>query len=494
MRKQLPFFVLLASAGLLLVRCGGNPSTLSVGGTGSVAIFGGDSPVDDILSFTVTITNATLTPQGGGAPVTVISPTNPVTVDFAALMDFSTVLNFASVPAGTYDKLSLTLANPQITILDETKSPPAPVTISPTLMTLSLIVNINPPLVVTSSGSTGLNIDFNLRDSVQISQLQMTGTVNPLFHVSGLTSSSEKEGEEGMKEIEDLKGMVQNVMTTSTDPAFTGSFDLVDANGQKFTVHVNANTEFEEISGLSALAVNTFVEVDAFVDSKSNIVAKEISAEEQEEGQLAAFVGLITSVGPNPRDAQGNVTQFNLFVRNEEPDESACVQPKSTLLVNVLPTSTLFRITAQGVNFGSLKFDATALGLGQSLVVHGQCQPGATPTVNATSIFLRLQTVLGNFVPPLLGAQSDGKTGGFTFNPSSALFQGEQITVFTTGETAFADVANLNALTGAPTLAVKGLLLYETQPLTLNSIAVTPTPSATSPAAVIEAKQVHQLP
>ncbi len=460
------------------------PSPPSSLGNGSVALFGGDSPICDVVSFKVTITGATLTPQGGGVPVTVITSANPVTVDFAALMDFSTLLSLTKVPVGTYTKITLTLSSPQLTVLQFTGGKLTPTTIATTLTSSTVTVDIDPPLVVTTSGSAGLNLDFNLRKSVQTdSNGQVTGQVNPVFR-AGATG---KSGEEGVGDIDELEGVVQSVSTTSSNPSFVGSF-VVQSQGKNFTVQVTSKTEFEGILGLTGLTTGTFVEVRAFVDSNNNIVAKEVEVEEKEEQEKAAFVGLITSV---TRNSAGQVTQFSLFIRNEEPDESACVQPHTLVSVSVGST-TAFGIGAKGANRAGLTFDSTALGQGQEVVVHGTCQTGTPPSVAAKSVFLRLQTILGNF-SARLAAASDGKTGGFSFVPCGVVFQGSGlIKVLTFSQTAFADVANLTALTATPELAVKGLLFYETHAVSVNGISVTG--SATAAVPVIVALQVHQLP
>ncbi len=487
MRRRLPKAILVVGLGAVvgvMVNCGGgNPLSqpASSASSGSLVLFGHDTPLCDVVSFRVTITGATLTPQGGGTPVSVLSSGKSVTVDFAELMDFSTILNFASVPTGIYSQLTLTLSNPQLTVLDATKNPPAPTPISTSLTASTVTVSIDPTLDVTGDESAGLELDFNLRKSVQLdTNGQVTGTVNPVFQARPTTESDEKS-----LEIEGLAGIVQSVTTTSSNASFTGSFTLLTEDGSTFTVNATSSTEFEDVSGLSGLAMGTFVEVDAFVDSKGNIVAKEVEAEEQEDAsqQKSAFMGLITSV---TRDAMGSATQFTLLVREEEPDESGTVPLKSTLMVNVL-SSTQFKITAKGTNKGSLQFGSTTLGPGQEVVVHAQAQSGTTPpTVNANAIFLRLQSIVGNF-STLLGKGSDGKTGGFTLAPCASLFQGQGITVFTFKDTAFAGVSDLTGLTPQPTLIVKGLLFYEQQATTVNGIGVTP------PAWVFEAKQVHQL-
>ncbi len=488
MRKRfLVLAVLLLGAGLTTLGCRGGPGGPPVAGTGSVTVLGTDAALCDVLSFTVTIASATLTPQGGGmlatvissTPVTIISSQDPVTVDFAALKEFSTVLNLATAPADTYTKLTVTFSNPQLTILDVTKSPPAPVTITTNLTSLTVSMDLNPPLTITSSGSVSLTIDFNLRKSVQLDALgQVTGTVNPVVQVTSQTTETERG-------FDEIMGLVQNVTTTSADNSFTGSFDVQVRSGQKFTVHVNTNTVLKNV-GLGALMNGTFVKVSGFIDAMGNLVARKVEAEETELGQMAAFVGVVTSVGS--RDPAGNVTQFDMFIREEDPDESACVQPKSLLLVNVA-TPTKFDLEEKEANQGLLTFDATTLGPGQELVVHGQCQPGVTPRVNVTSIFLRLQTFVGDF-SKLLAAALDGKAGGFEFVPCGTAFHGKPVTVFTFTNTAFKGVTDLKSLSAQfpkSGLAVKGLLLYDQQAVTVNTISVTP------PAAVMEAVEVHQI-
>jgi len=499
MRKRLVGLALgFGIVGVLTLGCGGNnmsPQQPAGGGAmGSVAILAGDSPLCDVVSFTVTISSASLTPEGGGAAVAVINSSSPVTVDFAALMDFFTMLNLASVPVGTYNQLSLTLSNPQITILDTTQNPPKPVTSTPTLTSLNVTINLDPPLQVTATGAVALNIDFKLRKSVSV-DAKGNVTVNPVFRASTQTTP-DHEDHNKLEDDEDLHGLVQTVNTTPTaGTSFTGSFTVQTESGSTSTVEVTADTQFEGVSGLSALTPMTFVEVDAFVDENGNIVAKKVGVEEQEDAERAAFVGVITAA---TRDSSSNVTSFTLFVRGEHPDESSCVPPHSNLTVNV-NSETEYKIGAEGVNRAGLAFNASALGVGQRVVVHGVCQPAAPPpapagppTVTAASVFLRLQTLLGSFVPPPapFSAASDDKTGGFTLNPCSSIFGGQPITVFTFAETAFADVNGLNELTPTPELATKGLLFYVTQaPVTVNNLTVTPPP----PMPVFSAKAVHQL-
>jgi hypothetical protein len=248
---------------------------------------------------------------------------------------------------------------------------------------------------------------------------------------------------------------------------------------------VTNRTDFDGIANLNALSSGAFVEVDVNVDGNGNLVAKEVEAHEQVAASQmrAAFLGKVLAV---QRDAAGNATQIKLFVREEFPDMRTAVPMRSALTVNLSPI-TIYRIGALGMNEANLTFNASTLGLGAAVGVIGILQPGAPPELNARGVVLRRQAVLGNYTPPL-AAGSDGKTGGFTMVPCGAVFQGNPMTVLTFADTVFDSVSGLVALDPKPTIAVKGILLYEQMSGSVNSAPWT------APTWVMQARRVHQLP
>jgi len=470
-------------AAVVMFGCGGGSSIQPVNlGSGSLVLFGGDAPLCNVFSFSVTITGATLTPQNGGAPVSVLPPGQSLTVDFARLLDFTTVLNLASVPAGTYSQMTLTLADPRLTVIDVTQTPPTPVAITTSLTRATVTIILDPPLTVPENGAVGLLLDFHLLRSVQVdANGQVTGLVNPVISVIQTSAS----GSDGLGRLDDMHGLVKSVTTTSSDPAFTGSFTLQTraGTGLVFTIHVTSNTLFEGVTGLGDLTAEAFVEVDAIVDTSGNIVAKEVEVQgtvEASQGK-AAFEGLVLAV---TRDGRGNATQFNLFVREEHPDVSDSISLRSALVVN-LSGATRFGITRPGMNEAQLVFDPTTVGVGQNVIAHGVFHTGSPNTLDAGALFLRPQVLRGNFTE-LLAVGNDGKTGGFNLAPCSSLFRGQLITVFTFGDTGFFGVSDLNGLSTQRPLHVKGLLFYEPGILTVNGITVPP------PSLVMEARRVHQ--
>jgi hypothetical protein len=483
-------FAIAAVAGLsflILNGCGSSttpPPPPQQAGNGSVVVMATDAPLCNVFSFTVTISGITLTPQGGGDPVSVLGQGQSVTIDFLRLMDFNTVLNLASVPAGTYSQMALTLSSAQLTVIDVTQSPPVPVPITTSLENATVTMNLDPAVTVTEGGTVSLLIDFHLFRSVRTDGLgDVTGMVNPQMSVARVSPTPQ----DGLGRLDELHGVVQSVSTTSSNSSFVGSFRLQTRGGfgPVLTVQVTSTTEFEDISGLSELAVNSFVEVEAFVDTAGNIVAREVEVEGSIEGEgRAAFEGLVLHV---ERDlASGKAKQFVLFVRAEHPDVSGSIPLRSALTVNVSDT-TRFGVIRPGINEAGLTFDATNLGVGQAVIALGAYQTDPQRTLDAHGVALRPQALRGQFSPPALGiSQNDPRVGGFNLVPCSALFKGQPVHVFTFANTEFYGISDLNGLSSLPPIHAKGLLFYEPGLVTINGITVTP------PSMVMEARRVHQ--
>ena len=472
----------------IIVGCGGGPSTppYSSPQAGSVVAFGTDAPICDVESFVATITSASLVPQSGGTPVALINATAPATVDFARLVDFTNILSTASVAPGTYSQLQMTLSNPQLIGTNTSTSPPSPQSIPVTLTASTFTLTINPALVVTSSKTSGLLVDFNLRQSLQVNGGgQVTGTVDPQFTITATTTSGTTVGE-----ADALYGIVQTPSTSNLPSGFTGSFPLVlgDGTGQTLTVLVNSSTVFEGdgVTSFSDLTANTFVEVDAIVDTSGQIIAQTVDAEEQTSSasQKSALLGKVISV---TRDGSGNATAFTLLIDAEIPDLSATIPLHSGLTVTLSGTTHYFT-NWQHWNRQGFTFTPQTLGVAEKVAVFGSLGSGSPPTMTANQVFLRPRNVLGNY-NNLLTAGSDNITGAFTMTPCGGLFGGQPITVLTYSDSVFTGLTGLTALTSAPTLNTNGLLFYmQTNGTTSSGV------SWLAPTWIMQARGVHQLP
>ncbi|MGH9431541.1 MAG: DUF4382 domain-containing protein, partial [Terriglobia bacterium] len=398
------------------------------------------------------------------------------------LMDFGTFLNLGSAPAGTYQTLTLTLTNPQMTVLDLSKTPPAPLQIPTTLSSSNVSVDLTAPLVVSSGGTVGLNLDFNLLKSIQVNATgQVTGTVNPDITAAPSSAATSPD-------IEDVAGIVQSVSTQSAS-AFVGSLTINNASGGPLTVDVPSDSVIKGASGLSAIQPGTFVEMNVQLSASGAVTANEVDVELADTGQTRAFAGYIVAV---TRDTSGNAQQFVMIVRTEYPSPVASLSLLSMVTVNV-SASTQFGMASQSTNVGGLTYSQATVGAGQEVVVHGPLpQPSAggssgAATMTASAVFLRQQSLLGTFQKLLTGSSADNLQGGFTFVPCEPLMQSQPMPVFTFEQTQFTGVSGLNQLSPTAETVVRGLLFYTAQPQSINGIAVQP------PTMLFEASGVEQL-
>lgn len=165
---------------LTLVACGGRPTNITPAGT--VAIVISDDSRADWATIGIKILSISLTPKGGGSPVTVYTAPNPVPMfNLVQLNNLGELLAHANVPSGTYTSATLSVAgNPGDVTLTAAADPepgfaatpgatvsPSDIVIvgadgKPGSLTVDVDINLSHPLVVTAGQSNALNLDFDL--------------------------------------------------------------------------------------------------------------------------------------------------------------------------------------------------------------------------------------------------------------------------------------------------------------------------------------------
>ena len=181
---------LAAGVAATLVACGGGggsgsssvTSSTPSSTTGTVPMLISDASSDDWATIGVKILSIALTPQGGGAPVTVYTaPTPAPVVNLEELDQISEILGNVSVPTGTYTGATLTLsANPgdvELVVSANPESgfagtagetiPSSQIQIqgaqgSTSSLTVPVSVNFVSPLTVTTSQNNALDLEFDL--------------------------------------------------------------------------------------------------------------------------------------------------------------------------------------------------------------------------------------------------------------------------------------------------------------------------------------------
>jgi hypothetical protein len=292
-RSIWPISVLILCAAL--AGCGGSNqfgSQTQNNGNSSVVLAMTDSPPSlvSILSGQVTLTGATL------APGNVSLFSGSTTVELTRLQtDIAYIATAANIPAGNYTGLTLTFANPSLTIENDTGSkigtcPTASIcTMAPTTTAnLSSTVSLT-SFSIAPSATGGLLIDLDL-DSL------LNASLGADFS-AGTTVTSFTPGGTGAPPVgaEDVVGQVANLKVPG------GTFTLTNAEAS-YSLKVNNGSTFFQFPasascttpGIACLQNGQIVSVDIGIQSDGSILARNILFEDSDSSD-AEVEGEITS-------------------------------------------------------------------------------------------------------------------------------------------------------------------------------------------------------
>lgn len=490
--------LLLASvAAILTMACGGSSSSnlqQRPNTNGALYTFIGDAPSCDVLSFAAFLTEMKL--HEAGKPSTslvTVWPTNlassaisPV-IEMSTLRDIMTVANLTSIPPGTYDQAVMKVIVNTASTYDPTQSPPVK-RFSPVITSASVTINLQPALTITSSKVSAIMLDLNLQQSLNVdSQGQLTGTVNWVFSGYPMVAS----GPTGFGDMDSEYGFVRTVNSSSPGAGFNSSLVLQThtasavGNGPALNIKLNDSTDLcmngacgVPLSEIDQLTTGSYVEADVFVDENGNVVARRLQVEDREDlsQNLLAYVGPVLDV---TRDGTGNVTQFDMLVRETEPPDSSNI-PNSTPVTVYVSQPTTFNplLISPGLNSlassGNLAFAANTLVPGQEVVVHGVFSKasGGTTTVTANSVYPRFQAVQGKFSSLAGSPGSDNKTGAFQMAPCSGLLSGNPFMVVTDAQTVFENTSGLSTLSPTTPLLARGQMYLDLNGSTLSGVQI----------------------
>ena len=501
--------VLLAG---FLASCSSSSSTSPTPGTGTLITIVHDVPVCNAISANVVIQSVSFTQVETGATAGYMTTTPAfapeIRLNLQQLRDFSTILYEYPVRAGSYNQMNLNFELAQLVAYDPTLSPPVH-NFSVTLTNSKPIVTINPPLVITAGQANVMVLDFDvLRMLATNSSGNLTGQVTPVVNVTQLSNLTPTGAlnPNGFTELDDLWGFVRSISNTNTtsNSSFIGNFQLQllspsTADAPEVPVNLTATTNKIGFADLGHLLPDSFVEVDAMLDSQGNLVAKTVEMQQVENPfptttgttPSTALIGPIVSIQTGPG---GIPTQLNMWVRDAEPDDTSTLTMDSIYQVDLTQNPT-YQASIMGTNFANLSFGPQNMAVGQEIIVHGAYTRTSTSittassipyTVEPTAIYLKLQSMQGT-MNSMLQIGSDDATGVFILAPCCALLQGVPIYVVTSNQTTFVNVTGLAGISTLNTLLVKGMPYYESQAVTINGVTI---PAGTL---VFQAQQVHVI-
>ncbi|MCH6554372.1 MAG: DUF4382 domain-containing protein, partial [Acidobacteria bacterium] len=407
---------------LLAAGCSGSSTTPPPGQapgalSGSLALFGQDAPLDNLVKFEITVTGITLNPGN----VQVSLPAGGVRLELTSLQITTDLIRLdQNIPAGTYTSVDLTLANPEIKFRDETTG--AIVELEDTQLPLQTSsVTINVSFSIAQGQLTALLFDFDLRamlvtDPATDAITGIDPTVN--FTISLVNVAGD------VGEFEDEIGRVVSVNATDS------TFDFEPFSScQQVTITTDTATVFEDFGkatppladAFASLQVDQIVEVDADLRVDGTFLAEKVEFED--DAMEDEIEGLIVEIPAGARDAvTGAVSQFKMVLFDVAPC-TANLPADDIFTVNVPTTvgAVEFRIDEDDLSVDPALFDGPEdLEVGQKVDVDPAVADVSTITsatpITAEKIKLEDQTIRGTV------ASSPGATT-FELIPAADLFR-----------------------------------------------------------------------
>ncbi len=444
---RLTSIFMLAMLIALASGCGGGGSGIASnatpsptpGGAGanSAQVRFGDAPADSVIAFEVSVSSLSLTPAGGGAPVSVAVPAgNRIELTHAS-GKFEPFIA-GNLPQGTFSAANLTLANSELTFL--TSAGTAVHINGPA--SASITVPLSPNLVIGSSPLV-LNIDVNVGASVTTA----AGVVNGIaFTSTSFNITAKAPGVAGNQQDDD--GEIEDVQGTVTAVNGSSFTFKVGQTGSSMTFNTDGTTQFKDGVTSVASLLNQVVTVEGFTRADGSLFAKEIEGLESNTG--AEVEGLITAISGttltvNAHDGIGNGM-----------DDTKIGASFSVNIAGL--NASKFRVKA-GNGFGgglpsaSFPFDATTIHQGQRIEVDSNAAvPPANGAISPDKINLQQQGVSG------VVANAAANSFDINLATDSALRTISGQTVVHVTKTASTD-SRVSVANGA-TVQVRGLLFW----------------------------------
>src|SRR3984885_5192931 len=419
--------------------------------SGSVYVLGTDAPLPNVVSFAVNVQSITLS-DGTSTPVSILNGAQ--TVDFARFNGLSTLLDFNSIPTGTYTTATITLGNATLGYLNtQTGTAPTIASMPATFSSPTVTINLASPFVVNSGDMDALRFDFDLRQSIQVdANGQITGQVTPVLDLKALGASDPE------RYIDEFDAGVVSIDTGSN------SFVVQGPHGRQYTVQLSSTTEFENNETIANLTTSSIIQVSGSFAPNSQTINADCVGILSQDGYWAA--GLVTYVTP----AQGAARSLNMYVRAELP-ASTGLTPGQIANINLTGNENYFvyKLHTPLTNFF---FNSSLLIPGQHISIGGPAS-GASNSQSVTTrrIVLRHEGHVGQWVV----GSTNTANGTFSFNSdglAGVLFNGP-VMVYTTPVTQYlGGLSGLSDLSGNSALSIRVVGLVLKNPTTQQPVFV----------------------
>ena len=396
-----------------------------------------------VLSFSVTVTGAVLQP-GNVALVT-----NPVQVEVNRLPVETSLLANLAIPSGTYTSLTVTFANPVLTILNNSGAANGSCAIA-------AICKLKPALAASSVNLTTHNpsaplvlvLDFDLSKS-----LSDLGTISP---VVTLRQPMLAELQQLGPSVKQVVGKIVHVFGDCCATGFwyvmmtdTGSISIADNSPSTQYVDAGQLTCPTADGGTFYCLGNQVVEADLTLtasccdptQANQAWVAKRVAVKSSDQTELEGVI-----VGINSE------TQFDIVLLHQLPNVAG-LELGDALRVNLQSGATIEAVDTNLAGTGLLFSASSDLLLGQVVTARALSTPSGTPLAVTTD---RVRLKSGALTARVKSIQN---ATDFVVDNLPGNFLSAQIQVRTDAQTGFVGISSVGGLNVGDTLSISGFLL-----------------------------------
>ena len=450
-----------ASALSALAGCSGTATTLTGGGTVPLTMVAQATPskTTSIPSFRVQVTSAVLSPGN----VQLVAA--PVSIDLAQATSGSAFLSSAKASAGTYSSMTVTFANPSISITNTTSSatvipggscaPHSTCTFAPTIKNSQSTITTGVfPLTVSSGTAKSFALTM-----AEEKILQADDSVD--FGSGGVDSGTDQSGNSENDSLDAQVGVVQSFSS--------GQLVLASESNQVSpSILSDANTVYNFPAPLCAannatcLITGEIVTASLSLTAAGVVHADSISYADAPNTKLVE--GIITSVASGGHTFQMRVDQsFGLSNGSDESTLTVTVQSGTSfgigtvgyptipggafagigdllagqaVLVDVSGSSVLPNVTTSQIFLTDSDTNGMLSALASNsflLTTYSEMQDNSSPTTSQVMVQTGISTSFRNFLPASFSSLANGQSvsaRGPLFNvPSAPMIAATQVSL-----------------------------------------------------------------
>ncbi len=400
--------VILAAA--ISTGCGASGSmakTPPLTGSTAVTVVVSSMANDQLAEFDLGFQNITLTSQAGKTVTLMSMPTSgpPLDAEFMHLNGTPQPLLTATIPQDTYTGATVTIGSGAFVCiaLGQYEGEQTLSSATYSLFPPTATVNFPSPLTVTGT-SIALSLDLLVSQSATIGDcVNVDGfsgfSATPTFNLTPLPLAASPTNSANGK-VMGIDGEVTAVNSGGNTLTLSIPNYVPALTGLPISVQCNSNTMYQGISGLSALAVGAFVNMDGAIQSDGSLLATRIAVEDP--SAVYVFRGPLMEVTPS-------VSAFFMHAREMQGPGLPGFPTGEGAPFNY--SSADFQISGQLKNLRSLpfvpSFNGSNMVPGQEVYISTTTLPFNGPYPAVTTMTLMPQTINGTVT-------ASSQSGSFT--------------------------------------------------------------------------------